>query len=156
MQISYQFFVMSGLDVGSVISSRVFPKPTAVLYEAFSHPEQLVNWWGPKGFTNTFHVFDFKPGGVWRFTMHAPDGTDYEIQKTFVEVVPCERIVFDHKQPMHSFRMTILFEEVAEGTRITWRMDFESPLDENLRSFLMQANEENFDRLANFLEASHS
>ena len=44
-------------------------------------------WWGPNGFTNTFHEFDLRPGGAWRFIMHGPDGTDYPNESVFVEVV---------------------------------------------------------------------
>ncbi len=52
--------------------------------------------WGPSGFRNTVHEFDFRPGGRWRVRMHGPDGADYENDYFFVEVSDLERIVISH------------------------------------------------------------
>ncbi len=136
-----------------VVSSRVFAATRELVFEAFANPAHLVHWWGPKGFTNTFHQFDLRPGGAWRFVMHGPDGTDYQQAKDFVEVVAPERIVYQHSQPMHNFQMTMTFAEHPGGMMLTWRMLFEaSPHNENLKSFIPTANEENFDRLEAYLE----
>lgn len=78
---------------GEIVSARVFHAPRAAVFGAFADPDRLARWWGPKGFANTFQVFDFRPGGTWRFVMHAPDGTDYPLTKEFVEVADGERIV---------------------------------------------------------------
>jgi uncharacterized protein YndB with AHSA1/START domain len=133
-----------------ITSTRVFPVPRERLFAMFSDPAELVHWWGPSGFTNTFHEFDFRPGGKWRFTMHGPDLKDYENEKTFVEVAEPERIVFDHFEPMHTFRMTMTYEPLADGraTRLTWRMAFEDGAgNEKFRDFIATATEQNFDRL---------
>lgn len=132
-----------------IISTRVIAASREVIFKAFSDPEQLKRWWGPKGFTSTFKVFDFRPGGKWRFIMHGPDGADYPNEHDFTEVVPPARIVYQHVQPpSHSFTMTMTFAEQNGRTELTWRMRFES-LDEatKLRSFIAAANEQNFDRL---------
>jgi uncharacterized protein YndB with AHSA1/START domain len=108
----------------------------------------LARWWGPKDHTNTFTEFDPRPGGAWRFVMHGPDGTDYQMVHEFVEVTAPERIVIDHIQAMHNFRMVMTFAEEAGGTRLTWRMQFESAAEaERVREFVLVANEQNFDRL---------
>lgn len=135
-----------------IISTRVFPAPPDKVFQAFSDPLQLVHWWGPKGFTNTFEEFDFRVGGVWRFTMHSPGGADYPNQKDFTDIVENRRIVFEHRQPMHVFTMTMTFAGEAGGTRLTWVMQFTSP-DESgkLKDFIASANEENFDRLEAWL-----
>jgi uncharacterized protein YndB with AHSA1/START domain len=133
-----------------ILSSRIFAVPPARLFGMFGDPSRLCAWWGPSGFTCTFHEFDFRPGGKWRFTMHGPDRKDYENEKTFVEIVEPERIVFDHSEPMHSFRMTMDYSPLAEGkaTRLTWRMAFEEGAgNEKFRDFIAVANEQNFDRL---------
>jgi uncharacterized protein YndB with AHSA1/START domain len=136
-----------------IVTTRVFAGGRARVYEAFSNPEKLQLWWGPKGFTNTFHEFDLREGGAWRFVMHGPDGTDYENAKDFLEVVPLERVSFVHLRPsFHRFTLTMSFEDEGPGTRLTWRMIFESAAEnEKLRDFITQANEENFDRLEAFL-----
>jgi uncharacterized protein YndB with AHSA1/START domain len=131
-----------------IVSTRVFDAPRERVFRAFSDPRQLARWWGPKDFTNTFHEFDLRPGGAWRFVMHGPDGTDYRNATDFIEVVRPERIVFLHLRPMHRFEMTMTFAEEAGQTRLTWRMLFESAAElDKVRQFVPVANEQNFDRL---------
>ena len=131
-----------------IVSTRVFAVPRELVFEAFSNPAHLVHWWGPKGFTNTFSEFDLRPGGPWRFVMRGPDGVEYQMAKDFVEVVRPERIVFQHLGPMHRFRMTMTFAEHSGKTELTWTMRFESAAEATeARSFIIEANEQNFDRL---------
>lgn len=135
-----------------VVNARLFAAPRERVFEAFADSSHLVHWWGPLGFTNEFHEFDLRPGGAWRFVMRGPDGTEYDIVKEFVEVVRPERIVLRHVDAAHGFKMTMTFAEHAEGTLLTWRMLFDSASEvANLKEFLAQANEQNFDRLQAFL-----
>ena len=133
-----------------IVSSRRLDAPRAAVYAAFTDPEVLAQWWGPQGFTNRFEVFELRPGGAWRFTMRAPDGSTHAMAKSFVEVVPRERIVLEHLEPpQHHFLMTMLFTDEAGGTRLTWRMLFEHPEEaEKVRALVLEGNEQNFDRLA--------
>ncbi|MGC2133298.1 MAG: SRPBCC domain-containing protein, partial [Xanthobacteraceae bacterium] len=78
----------------------------------------------------TTSSFEMRPGGVWRFVMHGPDGRDYQNRITFEEVIPPERLVYRHGggddvEPVQ-FRQTITFEDLGGRTRITWRGDFPS------------------------------
>lgn len=131
-----------------IVSTRVLDAPRELVWRAFGEPNLLARWWGPQGFRNTFEEFDLRPGGAWRFVMHGPDGTEYRMAKEFVEVAPPERIVMRHDQPMHSFTMTIALDEVAGGTRLTWRMRFDAAEDARVaREAITAANEQNFDRL---------
>jgi uncharacterized protein YndB with AHSA1/START domain len=131
-----------------VVTSRLFDAPPERVFEAFRDPDRLARWWGPDGFTNTIHEFDPRPGGAWRLTMHGPDGTDYLNESVFVEVAP-ERIVFDHLEPVHKFRMTITLGEHGGKTNATWRMHFDSAEEcARVRAFVADANEQNFNRLA--------
>jgi uncharacterized protein YndB with AHSA1/START domain len=80
--------------------------------------------------------------------MRGPDGTDYPMNKSFVEVVQPERIVLQHTQPMHNFRMTMGFIELGPRTQLTWCMRFESKeAAEKVQGAIAEANEQNFDRL---------
>ena len=147
---------METADTG-IVNARIFAIPRERLFEAFSNPDHLVHWWGPKGFTNTFHEFDLRPGGAWRFVMHGPDGAEYQIEKEFIEIVRPERIVLQHLEEVHRFRMTMTFADDPGGTRLTWRMLFESAEEnEKLRDVISEANEQNFDRLEAYLEKIHS
>lgn len=140
------------MALSEIVASRVLAFSREEVWDAFEDPAKLARWWGPKGFTNTFHLFEFRPGGWWKFTMHAPGGkADYNNESEFVEVARPERLVYVHHRDMHWYRMTITLAEEAGGTRIAWRMEIEA--DEKLQKFLAAANEENFDRLEAVLRA---
>ena len=55
-----------------VTATRIFDAPRALVWRAFTDPDHLKHWWGPNGFTCTFHEFDLRPGGAWHFIMHGP------------------------------------------------------------------------------------
>ena len=133
-----------------IVSTRIFDAPRAAVFGAFEDPALLARWWGPNGFTDTIQQFDFRPGGRWRHVMHGPDGKDYANTSEFVEVTKPERVMFDHLEPVHRFRMIMTYEALAATrTRLTWRMVFpRSEQNEQLRTFLADANQQNFDRLA--------
>jgi uncharacterized protein YndB with AHSA1/START domain len=135
-----------------ITNTRIFPVPRERLFAAFADPEQLPIWWGPEGFTNTLHKFDLRPGGEWKITLHGPNGADYDNEKVFAEVDPPRRVSFRHLGPMHAFLMTMTYDEVEGGTRLTWLMQFEPDVQtEKLKDFIQNANEQNFDRLQAFL-----
>jgi uncharacterized protein YndB with AHSA1/START domain len=136
-----------------IVNTRVFEFPRDRVFGAFENPASLAQWWGPNGFTNTINTFEFRPGGAWRYVMHGPNGADYDNESEFIELVRPEKIVLEHLRPMHRFRMIMTYEELApRRTRLTWRMLLErSTENEKLKPFLMDANEQNLDRLAVFL-----
>lgn len=114
-----------------IVISRVFDAPREVVWDAWTDPRQVVQWWGPRGFTTTIHEMDVRPGGVWRHTMHGPDGANYPNKSVFLEVVKPERIVFSHgggKEggPGANFHSTWTFEVEGDQTKVTIRMVFDS------------------------------
>ena len=130
-----------------IVTTRVLNAPRELVFKAWTDPDQLVQWWGPKGFTNTFHEFDMRPGGIWRFVMHGPNGVDYQNKSVFVEVVNPERIVFDHVSGPR-FQVVATFAEQAGKTTLTFRMRFESAAEcDKVKAFAVEGNEQNFDRL---------
>lgn len=143
---------MTASDTNEILSARTFAAARGRVWRAFSDPALLARWWGPAGFTNTFHEFDLREGGVWRFTMRGPDGATYEQTREVVTAIAPERIVIENADPSHRFRMTMQLEPADGGTRVEWSMVFESP-DEfaRVKDFVSSANEENFDRLAALL-----
>jgi uncharacterized protein YndB with AHSA1/START domain len=133
-----------------IVTTRVLDAPRELVFESWTDPEQLKVWWGPRGFSNTFHHFDMKPGGAWRYTMHGPDGTNYENEMEFVEISEA-RIVIDHVTPPR-FRLTVLLEELGDRTKITFRQLFETAaVREQIKHRAVQGNEDNLERLANFV-----
>lgn len=131
-----------------IISTRVFDVPRSLMFTAWSDPVHLARWWGPRGFTNTFEVFEFRPGGEWRSVMHSPEGNHYQHLSRFVYIEAPERIVFDHRSGPN-YRVTVTLTEVESQTRVRFRMLFETE-DEcaAMKPFALEANEETFDRLA--------
>jgi uncharacterized protein YndB with AHSA1/START domain len=131
-----------------IFSTRLLAAPRELVWRAWTEPQHLARWWGPKGFTNTFREFDPRPGGHWRFTMHGPDGTDYDNHSVFVALAAPERIVLDHLSNP-KFRVTATFTEETGGTRVDFLMHFESAaVCAAVRAICDPSNEENFDRLA--------
>jgi uncharacterized protein YndB with AHSA1/START domain len=117
-------------DPRSIIATRVFDAPRELVWKAWTDPEHLAQWWGPDGFSTTTSAYDLRPGGVWRFVMHGPDGRDYQNRITFDEIVKPERIAYHHGggddvEPVQ-FRTTVTFEDISGKTRLTLHAVFPS------------------------------
>ncbi len=140
-------------DKVEIENERLFRVDAQTLFNAFAKPRQLERWWGPHGFTNLIHTFDLRPGGAWRITMTASNGTDFDNHSTFEIVEAPSRIAFLHHGPIHEYRMDMTFTPEDGGTRLKWLMRF-TPNEDNitLKKFIAAANEQNFDRLEAFLE----
>ncbi|MEO5946342.1 MAG: SRPBCC family protein [Chitinophagaceae bacterium] len=100
------------------------------MWDAWTKPEHLANWYGPDGFSLTSNEMEVKPGGSWRFIMHGPDGRDYPNRIVFTEVEKPDRLVYKHSgdedtEPV-SFQVTVNFEEEGNKTRLTMCSTFES------------------------------
>jgi uncharacterized protein YndB with AHSA1/START domain len=144
-----------------IVITRLFDAPRGLVWKAWTDPVHIARWWGPNGFTTTIHEMDVRPGGVWRHTMHGPDGTDYPNESVFVEVIKPERISFSHTggrkgDPAVQFQSTWTFEPEGEKTRLTLRMVFASVTS---RDFVVKTHRaieggnETLGRLADHLES---
>jgi uncharacterized protein YndB with AHSA1/START domain len=131
-----------------IVTVRLILAPRERVYAAWTDPGQMQRWWGPAGFSNTFHVFDLRPGGDWRFTMHGPDGTSYPNHCVFAAIRPGEQLIIDHIGEMHAFQILAGFYDCAGGTLVRFRMRFDDAAEcAKVRTFAASANEENMDRL---------
>lgn len=136
--------------------TRVYDAPLSAVWEAWTVPEEVAQWWGPRGFTLTTHSRDLRTGGHWHYTMHGPDGTDYENTTQYLEVLPQQRLVYDHgghvdRPPL--FRVTVLFTERNGRTRLDMSMALATPeAAAEMRRFIRKAGGEGtWDRLAEHL-----
>lgn len=113
-----------------IVLSRVVHAPRELVWKAWTELEHLERWWGPNGFTTTTHEIDVRPGGVWRFIMHGPDGTDYKNRIVFREVTPPARLVYTHDDDGEGasgeFLATVTFVDVGGRTEVTMRSQFAS------------------------------
>jgi len=108
-----------------LVMSRVLNAPRQLVWEVWTNPEHIKHWWGPNGFTNTIFEMDVRPGGVWDFIMHGPDGTDYKNKSIYKEVIKPERLVYDHISGP-KFQFTVTFTEQGKKTQISIQMLFET------------------------------
>lgn len=131
-----------------IVSSRTFYAPADILFKAWTDPVHLAAWWGPKGFTNTFHEYNLQPGGTWRFIMHGPDKGHYENEAVFTEIEPPHLLAW-YRISKPLFRVQVNFDAVSDHeTNLTFLMIFPTPEDRNkVIQFVPEKNEENFDRL---------
>lgn len=105
--------------------TRLLDAPVDLVWEVWTKPEHLAQWWGPNGFTNTISRMEVRPEGEWDMVMHGPDGTDYKNKSVFKEVVEHRRLVFEHVTGP-KFTATVSFEERGGQTFLTWQMLFET------------------------------
>jgi uncharacterized protein YndB with AHSA1/START domain len=113
-----------------MVITRTVNAPRELVFDAFTDPSNIGQWWGPNGFTTTVYEMDVRPGGVWRYMMHGPDGTDYPNKVVYIDVVRPERLVYHHgsdgdvANDPHSFHVTITFVVVGGKTAVTMRAVF--------------------------------
>lgn len=116
-----------------VMFTRLVNAPRDIVFQAWTDPTHLDQWWGPDGFTTTTESMDVRPGGHWRYMMVGPDGTDYPNLISYREVVTPELLVYDHGDfdNPEQFQVTVTFAARDGKTEI--RMQTVFPTAEALR-----------------------
>jgi uncharacterized protein YndB with AHSA1/START domain len=107
-----------------IVITRLLNAPRELVFEAWTDPQHLTQWYGPTGFTTTFQSMDLRVGGVCLFVMHGPDGVDYDNRMDFLEVVKPEKLVYlygSRQDDPDQFHVTVTFAEERGKTRLTMR-----------------------------------
>ena len=139
---------MEPVEERSDTRSRFVSASAEAVFAAMCDPARVARWWGPEGFRNTIHAFDFREGGRWLLTMHGPDGKDYPNESRFRRLVAPSLFEIEHFSG-HHFVLTIELVRQDSGTRIEWRQTFDTAEHyEGLAAFVAVANEQNLTRLA--------
>ena len=108
-----------------LVLTRDFQAPRALVFEAWTDPQHLVQWWGPKDFTLPHYQQDFRVGGSYRLCMRSPEGEDHWVWGVYREIVEPERIVFTWNRDPHPEMpraesvVSVTLAEHAGGTRLT-------------------------------------
>jgi uncharacterized protein YndB with AHSA1/START domain len=128
--------VSTDTSAREIVVTRIFDAPRALVFKLWTDPKHVAQWWGPNGFSITNYEMDVRPGGVWRFVMHGPDGRDYQNKVVYREVVEPERLVYSHVSGPQ-FEMTVTFDLDGDKTKLTARMQFESAAlrDKTIKEF---------------------
>lgn len=136
--------------------TRVYDAPVKAVWDAWTDPAQVAQWWGPRGFTLTTHSKDVRTGGSWSYTMHGPDGVDYKNFTKFLEVEKYSRMIYDHGGTSEGnalFRVTVVFTEINGQTKMDMTMTLPTPeAAERTKGFIKKAGgDSTWDRLDEYL-----
>jgi uncharacterized protein YndB with AHSA1/START domain len=140
-----------------IVLTREFDFPRDLVFEAFTKPEHLAQWWGPRGTTVPLCEQDFRPGGKWRFVSRDADGNEAAFRGEIREIVPPERIVqtFEWEGlPGHISVDTLHLEDLGGRTRMTVTSRFDSVQDRDgmLQSGMEKGASESYERLSEYLQ----
>ncbi len=159
-------------EVHELVIERIFDAPRELVWKAWTEPERLMHWWGPKGFTMSVAKMDFRPGGVFHYGMRSPNGHDMWGKFVYREIAAPERIVFinsfsDEKGNLTRNPMsptwplevlnTLTLSEYEGKTRLTIRGSPYSATDIERKTFneaqasMQQGSSGTFDQLADYL-----
>lgn len=140
----------------------MFNAPSELVFDAFTAPEKIGQWWGPNGFTTTTKSMNFEVGGEWIFTMHGPDGTDYPNRIMYTKINRYDLIKYDHAgnrpdEEIH-FQATITFEEIDGQTKVTLKMTFPTAEARNNAAEFgaIEGGQQTLGRLGEFLKKNLS
>lgn len=146
-----------------VVFSRLIAAPVALVWEMWSDLRHLHEWFGPAGYTTTTEEFSFAPGGVWRFTMHGPDGNDCPNRIVFRTIEPMTRIAYantwDAPGAPLDFTAEVTLAADGKGTRLTLHMTFAD--DAAMRTAVerygvVRGGTETFERLVQYVRQSRA
>jgi uncharacterized protein YndB with AHSA1/START domain len=138
-----------------LILTRTLNAPIELVWEVWTDPQHIAQWWGPEGFTNTISNMEVKPGGAWDLVMHGPDGTDYKNKSVFKEVIPFKKLVYEHLSAP-KFTATIEFDAQGDKTALRWHMLFETKASfiQTVKTFKAdEGMKQNVDKLQKYLQA---
>ncbi len=139
-----------------VTMQRTFNAPIDLVWEAWTQPEHIAQWWGPKGMNTNVEEHDFKEGGSWKYTMLMPDGKPFSAFGVYSEIVPKERIVTSANFPpmTHNVILHMVFEAQGAQTLFTFSVIHDTPeyKDAQVKMGFENGWGSQFDRLNDYLE----
>ena len=110
----------------TVTLTRVLKSPRALVWQAWTDPKMLKQWWGPEEFTNPVVEGDIKEGGTLNIVMHGPKGTPFDMDmpmfKRYREIVPGKKLVFENEpvgpngERLIDALTTVTFSDHPDGT----------------------------------------
>ena len=138
-----------------IVMTRVFDAPRHLVFDAFTKPELLKRWFGPRGWSLVVCEVDLKVGGTFRFVLRGPDGTEMGMRGVYREIVPPERSV--HMESFDDYpgesQVTAVFVEKGGKTTLTATVLYPSKevRDAVIRSGMEHGAAESYDKLAELL-----
>jgi uncharacterized protein YndB with AHSA1/START domain len=140
-----------------IVLTRVFDAPRRMVFQAFTDPELLQLWFGPRGWTLTVCEVDLRVGGSFRFVLLGPEGTELKIRGVYLEITPPERSV--HTESYDDYpgesQVTTVLAEHGGKTTLTATVLYPSreARDAVIDAGMEHGAAESYDRLADMLAA---
>jgi len=136
---------------------RIFEAPRDRVFAAYTDPELIPQWWGPRGTAAIVDRMDVRAGGDWRFVIRNSDGSETGFRGTYREVTAPERIVqtFEWEgMPGYISVETVEFEDLGERTKVVTTSIFHTTEERDgmLGSGMEGGMNETFQRLDELLE----
>ena len=112
----------------TVTLKRTFNAPIELVWEAWTQPNHIVEWWGPKGMNTKVIEHNFKVGGKWKYTMEMPDGNEFITEGMYFEIVEFEKIISsaDFKPMTEGVEIQAFFERNGDQTNFTFNIVHET------------------------------
>jgi uncharacterized protein YndB with AHSA1/START domain len=143
-----------------ILITREFDAPRELLFKAYTDPQLIPQWWGPRNLSTEVDKLDLRPGGQWRFLNRDAQGNEYGFHGVYHEVLAPERIIdtFEFEglpEKGHVTLETMKLEELPGGrTRLIAQSVFQSVADRDgmLQSGMEAGVHDTYDRLAELLK----
>jgi uncharacterized protein YndB with AHSA1/START domain len=143
-----------------IAMTRVFNAPRELVFEAFTKPEHVSNWWGPRNSTKVHFEAEVRPGGSYRYVILSGDGDEVPFTGVYQEVTPPDRLVYTEMYDVAPFNSgdpalnTVTFTEEAGRTLVSITTVYPT---KEVRDFVLTTGmeggaAESYDRLADLLE----
>lgn len=147
------------------VAERIFDAPRELVWQAWTKPEHLAQWWGPKGWTLPVCEVDFRQGGIWLYCMRSPEGETSWGKAVYQEIVEPERLIYldsfvdEHGNPIDGapeMLITVTFEDLGGKTRLATHAQFPSAaaLEATLEMGMVEGLTQTWDRLEAYLAAA--
>ena len=135
--------------------TRVFDAPRELVWKAWTEPDQLAQWWGPRGSRAPLEkiTMDVRPGGTLRVTSVSAEGQEMTVQGVYREVVEPERLVFEEpaEGSWHDGAVSVAtFTDLGDG-RTEMVVQTTTHTTEEMRLQAQTGMESTFDRLGEYL-----
>jgi len=150
---------MSNTDAKNrtVTIQRTFNAPIKLVWEAWTQPEHIASWWGPKGMNTKVITHDFRVGGEWKYTMEMPDRNEFITDGIYSEIVELERICSsaNFKPMTEGVEIQALFEPDGDKTNFTFNVvhPTEAYCKQQTEMGILNGWGSVFDRLAAFVSS---
>ena len=113
---------MSNASNRTLTIEKIFNAPLQLVWDAWTQPEHIPNWWGPKGMNPKVIEHDFRVGGKWKYTMTMPNGQEFITEGTYKEIIEQQKLVTsaDFKPMTEGVELHVYFEADGDKTKFTF------------------------------------